>query len=169
MKIIVLEGIINNWKGDFGAAVLPLCKKTGRFLLAKRGSKITYPNQWTNFGGGSNQGETPENTARREFKEESGYKGKISKLIKSYIHKKTGYTFHNFIGLVSTEFKPPMVNKVTVDGDIEVSDYIWATYNEIISNKFPFGTLHYGIKDMFKTDRKKIINIIKRNTDAKIF
>lgn len=170
-KLIISENFLFEAKapGKFGAGILVIAKDTGRILLAKRGSKITYPNQWTNFGGGSDEGETPEQTARREFKEESGYNGKITHIEKSLVNKnnRNKYIFHNFIAVVPKEFKPSTVGKKTVDKDIEVADHVWATFSEVES-KFPYGRLHYGIPDLFKSKSTQIKKIIKKYCNAKV-
>jgi len=127
----------------FAAGVLPYCPSTKRFLISKRGPQISNPNVWTNFGGGSQDGESPIQTAVREFREESGYRGKV-RLIKSYPTKnqKDGITFFNFIGLVSDEFKPTTIGKKTVDGSVEVSSAKWVNVEQIY-NLNP-GILHPG-------------------------
>lgn len=151
------------FKPSFGAGVLLVAKSTGRFLLAKRGNEISYPSQWTNFGGGSEPGESPEETAKRELKEESGYRGRILRLVKSLVsnnpHNK--YTFHNYIALVPDEFVPPMVGRKTVDGHVEVQDHGWFSWFEITQNRFPYGQMHYGIKDLFRYNRAQILSILR--------
>lgn len=114
------------------AGVLPYCPKTQRFLIAKRGPNINNPNQWTNFGGKANKGENPAQCAVREFREESGYNGKV-KLINPFPNKnnKDGFVFVNYIGIVPSEFQPTTIGKKTIDGNIEVSASKWLTKQEL--------------------------------------
>lgn len=127
----------------FAAGVLPYCTSTQKFLIAKRGPNISNPNQWTNFGGGSEGKENQIQTAIREFREESGYQGPV-KLIKSYPTKnnKDGIVFYNYIGIVPKEFRPTTLGKKTVDGNIEVSKCAWITLDELYN--LSQGILHPG-------------------------
>lgn len=93
---------------------------------------ISNSNQWTNFGGKADRGESPAQTAVREFREESGYRGKV-KLIKPFPTKnnKDGFVFVNYIGIVPEEFQPTTIGKKTVDGDVEVSASKWLTKEQL--------------------------------------
>ena len=51
-----------------------LVKCNDKVLLCKRSSDNTMPNQWSIPGGGIEDGETPEEAARREFFEETNIK-----------------------------------------------------------------------------------------------
>lgn len=144
------EAVRSRW----GGGVLPYCPVTKRFLLQQRADTITSPNEWTVWGGKSDKGETIEQCCEREFREESGFEGKITKMVKMYTHKKKSFTWYNFIGFVAKEFKPPMVGKVTIDGEIEVQNYKWLTLDEII--EFKGGKKHSGLNALIKQDEKKI-------------
>lgn len=141
----------------FAAGVLPYCPKSGRFLISKRGPNISNPNEWTNFGGGSEQGENIVQTAVREFREESGYSGSV-KLVKSFPTKnaKDGITFYNFIGLVPKEFKPTTIGKKTIDGNVEVSKCVWLTLDKLV--ELSPGILHPGFY--------KFLNLAKSQLDG---
>jgi 8-oxo-dGTP pyrophosphatase MutT (NUDIX family) len=56
----------------FGAGVCIFCPKTKRFLLQKRGPRVTDPGQHDWFGGGVDEGENVRQGARRELGEEGG-------------------------------------------------------------------------------------------------
>lgn len=164
MKIIVSENLFNMKLPKHAAGVLPICKTTGRILLCKRGSKISNPNQWANLGGKCNIGESPYETAIREFYEESGCILSV-KLIPSYIDEHDdGFKYHNFIGLVDGEFVPK-VNKMTVDFDIEIADYKWLTFDELL--KFDKDKLHFGIKQIIKKAKEQIENIVATCSPSK--
>lgn len=133
------------------AGILPFCPKTKRFLLQKRGPKISNPNQWANWGGKAEKGESAKEAAIREFKEESGYTGNV-KLISTGVpitNKTDGFTFVTYIGAVQNEFKPTTVGKKTVDGDVEVSGYKWVTGKEMI-NLIGSSVLHPGFNKYLK-------------------
>lgn len=118
------------------AGILPYCPETKRFLIAKRGPKINNPNVWANFGGKASTGESPVQTAIREFREESGYRGKVKlSSPKPTTNKNDGFVFYNFIGEVPEEFTPTTIGKRTVDGDVEVSASKWVTLPELIKLK----------------------------------
>lgn len=164
MKIIINEGIQNDiikllekksWSEiRWGGGILPYCPKTKRFLLQQRAKNITSPNQWSVWGGKSDEGETIKECCKREFIEESGYKGRVSKMIRLTTNRKKDFTWYNFLGFIPKEFKPPMVNKKTVDGEIEVQDYKWVTIDEL--EDFTLGKMHTGLKFTIKKDLKKI-------------
>lgn len=160
MKAIVSENIFNMQLPKHAAGVLPICRTTGRILLCKRGSKISNPNKWANLGGKQNVGENDAPiTAVREFYEESGCIVPV-KLIPSYVDEHDdGFKYYNFIGLVDSEFKPK-IGKVTVDGDIEIDDYKWVTFDEFI--KFDKDKLHFGIKQLIKNAKTQIKNILNK-------
>lgn len=154
------------------AGILPYCPKTGRYLIAKRGPNISNPNQWTNFGGKADKGENPAQTAVREFKEESGYKGSV-RLTRPIPTKnnKDGITFYNFIGEVPAEFQPTTIGKKTVDGDVEVSASKWVTKEQLIGlignsilhpgfNKFL--NLKFNINEDNMKNAKIVTEMIKR-------
>lgn len=93
--------------GDSGAGVLVICKNTGNLLVSMRSEDVNEPNTWGIFGGKTEEGETPEESAQRELTEESGYKGKYE-MIPAYIYVAPGntFTYYNFIGIVEEEFEP---------------------------------------------------------------
>lgn len=161
-SLILLEEKKRKENKNMSAGVLPIAKSTGRILIHKRGPKITQPNTWCNYGGGSYVGETQKQTAKREFKEESGYKGYVE-LIRSYTHFKSGFKFQNFIGLVDREFTPK-INVKTVDGDIEASDYRWLTFEELMKFR---GKLHPGFEKLLKSKENQIKDIINTKTKGK--
>lgn len=142
----------------YGAGIIPICKNTGRILMQKRSADIVFPNTWATFGGKGEKGETHEETAIREFKEESGYKGDFSNIKKVYSHEKNNFIFHNYLALFNTEFKPTTINKVTDAGHIEIQDAKWVTLDELEK----MDSLHYGIKALLKNKKNTIKNYIDK-------
>ena len=59
-------------RGHDAAGVLVVAASTGRVLLALRSSTVRNPGTWSVFGGGIDQGETPDEAASRELYEEAG-------------------------------------------------------------------------------------------------
>ena len=95
-----------NFWGNAGAGVLPICEKTGKILVTLRSSEVNEPHTWGILGGKLEDGETPEEGANREMVEESGEEA--HELIPAFVFKSKGggFSYHNFIGLCKEEFEP---------------------------------------------------------------
>lgn len=167
MKIIITEQQIKHLlyeKLEYAAGVLPIARSTGRILIHKRGYDIPHGGTWATFGGKPDPNETPKQTARREFREESGYEGPILKMKASHVYKrKNGFRFYNNLILVANEFKVTMIGKETVDGEVEVIDAKWVTLDELKKMK----DLHFGLEDLIKNSEEQIRNYIKIYTNKK--
>jgi 8-oxo-dGTP pyrophosphatase MutT (NUDIX family) len=89
-----------------GAGVIAIDTRTGDILLGRRGFNGNSPNTWAPFGGTFELKDgNPKETAKREFKEESGYDGSFQ--ISSgpiYVNKNNNLTFFNYIGLFDGKF-----------------------------------------------------------------
>lgn len=59
-----------------------ICLKNNKILLVKRGPKYSNPGKYALPGGFLERDETTEEATLRELKEETGYTGKIIKLVK---------------------------------------------------------------------------------------
>lgn len=59
-----------------------ICLKDNKILLVKRGPKYSNPGKYALPGGFLDRDETTEEATLRELKEETGYTGKIIKLVK---------------------------------------------------------------------------------------
>jgi 8-oxo-dGTP pyrophosphatase MutT (NUDIX family) len=99
--------------GHQAAGILPYCKKTKRFLVGLRSANVKEPHTWGTFGGAINYEEDTDDVhdnslddgAIREFREETGYEGKIE-IVKGYVFKDGDFTYTNYIGYVNDEFVP---------------------------------------------------------------
>lgn len=126
--------------GNRGAGVLPICKSSGRILIAMRSPDVNEPNTWGIFGGKiDNDDETPEDAARRELTEETGYKGHLD-IIPAYVWRSPDGTFvySNFIGIVDEEFEP--------EYDWETAYANWVTLDELKELE----PKHFGLKSLLK-------------------
>ena len=98
---------------QIASGVLPICKKTGRILVIRRGLNQSNPGMWACFGGKFEDGvdTCPKDNAKREFTEESGYTGKykISRF-PLYVNSDTHSVFYTYVGLFEEEFTPDLEN-----------------------------------------------------------
>jgi ADP-ribose pyrophosphatase YjhB (NUDIX family) len=133
------------------AGVLPICTKTGRVLLIRRGFNQPKPGTWATFGGKYEEGAdlNPKDNAMREFVEESGYHGKFKISNKPLdVLDSNHLRFYTFIGLFDEEFIPDL------EKGNEAIDYGWFYYGE-----FP-EDLHPGVIDMLGKNKNTIEKII---------
>lgn len=99
------------------AGILPICIKTGRILLIRRGLNQPQPGTWATFGGKYEEEEdnTPKDIAMREFTEESGYHGKFKISNKPLdVFDSNHLKFYTFVGLFEEEFMPKLDRKSVV-------------------------------------------------------
>jgi len=143
-----------NFWGNVGAGVLPICITTKKILLAMRSAYVNEPNTWGVIGGKVDDEKSMniEKEVKRELKEESNYKGPI-KLIPAYIFKAPSgsFTYYNFIGLIPDEFD--------LKTDWETKYFKWMTFDEMMKAK----PKHFGLKTLLK-DRKSL-KLIKRYSE----
>lgn len=60
-----------------GVGVYPVAEDTGRMLVGLRSKRVQTPGHWSGFGGLLEPGESFEEAARRELREETGYRGSL--------------------------------------------------------------------------------------------
>ena len=133
------------------AGVLPICEKTGRLLMIRRGLNQSNPGMWACFGGKFEDGldNGPKDTAKREFVEESSYIGryKISRF-PSYVNSDNHSVFYTSAGMFTEEFIP------NLESGNEAIDYGWFKLDSLPVNLLP------GFDEAIKTKHKTLQNII---------
>lgn len=107
--------------GHLVAACLMKHDETKTVLILRRGMTAPWmPGKWNLPGGGVDEGETPEEAARRECQEEAGITPGPLKLIAKL--NEPGYTLFAYQGNVETQY---------VKIDWESDKYTWVTKEEI--------------------------------------
>lgn len=131
-------------KKDFmGAGFLPFCHNTNRFLVLLRNDPKPT---WGTVGGGRDNNETPIQTAKREFAEETRIRPNC-KVINSYVNDLHKGIYYNFIGVFDKEFKPKLDN--------ENIDYKWCGFKKLLNLE----DKHYGLLELLQNDYKTIKNL----------
>lgn len=138
--------------GKQGAGVLLLAKDTKRILLQLRSADVQEPHTWGVTGGAMDRGETPVQACKREVREELEYDGSID-LIPLYVFHdaKSGFKYHNFLGIVDSEFDPST--------GWEVDEYGWFDFGD-----FP-SPLHFGVNGIL-SDASSVNKIKKAIASA---
>jgi 8-oxo-dGTP pyrophosphatase MutT (NUDIX family) len=139
--------------GSVAGGILPFCKSTRRFLVSLRSDYVMEPNTYGVWGGKVDfeDGETEsdiEDVVRREFYEETKYKGSM-KLIPSHIYRDKNFKYYNFIGIVDREFNPVL--------NWETKDYEWMTFEDL----YKLEPKHFGLKELLNKAQNQIEKISK--------
>ncbi len=131
--------------GNVAAGILPYSKSTNKFLLALRSNDVLEPNTWGIWGGKIEEEDMDniEQTAFREFEEETEYNGDME-ILPSYIYKEEGFTFYNFIGLLDNEFIPEL--------NWEQDGYKWVTIEELMTIE----PKHFGLKLLIENNKHQL-------------
>ena len=102
----VMIGNPDYW-GRLASGVLPMARATRRFLLALRSQQVYEPGTWGTIGGKVEWGESPEDAAVREFREETRSRAHVELLpLFIYSDEDAGFEYHNHLGVIPREFKP---------------------------------------------------------------
>jgi len=93
------------WVGEGGGAsgILPVCPSKGTVCLAWRSQYVQTPDCWGTIGGAVQKGKSPQESAKAELQEETGYSGGIT-LIPAYTFTDGSFSYRNYIGVCATEF-----------------------------------------------------------------
>jgi 8-oxo-dGTP pyrophosphatase MutT (NUDIX family) len=98
-----MDGRFHSDSNGLASGILPVARSTGRICLAWRSRHVHLGNCWGTIGGAAHSGLSLADSARRELREEVGYDGPID-LIPAYVFALADFSYHNFIGIVPTEF-----------------------------------------------------------------
>jgi len=141
--------------GAAGAGVLPIAESTGRVLIGLRSAYVNEPGTWGVFGGAIDKGEDPMRAAKREVREELGYRGDM-KLIPGYVFtsKGGGFRYSNFVGVVAEEFDPKL--------DWETETTKWVTYDELLQQP----KKHFGLDALIKNSKPLIRKYAKSSNES---
>lgn len=131
--------------GNQGAGVLLIARDTGRILLVLRSPDVNEPNTWGILGGAIDNDENPKQAVYREVSEEVGYTGNLN-LQPSFVFRSKSFKYHNFIGVVDSEFEPTL--------DWESSDAGWFPLKRLPK------PLHFGVTALMNNARGQIESII---------
>lgn len=135
--------------GRRAAGSLFLALDTGRILFALRSNAVQEPNTYGTWGGAMDDGETPENAAKREASEEMHTDidiKDIMPLLVFNIPKK--FTYYNFLTTVDHEFAP----NIHHDDNWETAGFKWVEFG-----KWPV-PLHPGTKALL-SDYNSLLKI----------
>ena len=186
-KIIDVGDGDEYWAGEGNAAsgVLPVCPSNGTVCLAWRSQFVMSPGCWGTIGGAVQKGKSPQQSAKVELKEEMGYSGGMT-LIPSYVFTDRGFSYHNFIGVVSNEFSmsPSPYTEEQIarleEGDApdyqynpgwETDSITWVPYAEVVADmeKNP-SDYHPGVLKLFANSKDAIERAlkIKKHANTKI-
>lgn len=131
--------------GQKGSGILCISASTGRILLMHRSELVNEPGTWGIPGGKVDDEEKLTYSALRELQEETGYDGTIQ-LFESYIFKEDTFEYHNFLGVVATEFE--------VQLNWESTDAKWFAQKELPEN------LHFGVEILLKNANNQIRDLL---------
>lgn len=125
--------------GKQGAGCIAVARSTGRVLIGYRSEDVMEPFTWGTFGGAMDEGMLPEQMARKELRQETGYTGK-AEMVPLYVYRAPEGTFayHNFAAVVDEEFEP-IVNW-------EHEEACWFDLDDLPED------LHYGLQSLLDHD-----------------
>lgn len=157
------------WVGSGAGAsgILPICTTTGRICLAWRSSAVEDGDCWGTIGGAIQAGMSPEMSAKEELKEEVGYYGNI-RLIPAFVFTHGKFKYHNFLGLVSSEFdlNPMQGGSHKLQFTDETDALAWMTWDDLQQDmKSNPGDYHAGIFKLLQQSGDQIREICEASSN----
>lgn len=141
----------NKTERKIGAGILFFAKDTKRFLILLRSPRVHKGNMWSTVGGKVESGESPEEGAARETKEEIEFDDDVT-LKPLYTFKKINYNeikkinvifkYYTYLAILDKEFKPKL--------NWENVDYKWVKLQDLIDIEIK----HPGLRELVKRKYK---------------
>jgi 8-oxo-dGTP pyrophosphatase MutT (NUDIX family) len=91
-------------EGNVASGILAIARDTKRLCLAWRSAGVIEGDCWGTIGGAVKHGFSPADSAKVEMREEVGYDGDLE-LHAGHIFKAGKFRYHNFVGIVDSEFE----------------------------------------------------------------
>jgi 8-oxo-dGTP pyrophosphatase MutT (NUDIX family) len=153
------------WVGAGGGAsgILPICTTTGRIALAWRSPYVASGDCWGTIGGAIQPKMSPGESAKMELAEETGYQGAM-RLIPAFVFTDGSFKYHNFLGLVATEFglHPMSGGGHGIDYSDETDALEWFTWDELQQDiQDNSGSYHKGLLTLLKNSGDQIQKIVQ--------
>jgi len=113
----------------FAAGIMILCDNSGseKVLLLRRGNGGDHPGEWCFPGGRMEAGETPEQCALRETKEEIGSQQFDDPVLWTRRVDASGVDFTTFIARATREFTPKLSDEHTA--------WMWCSVDALVEKK----------------------------------
>jgi len=148
------------WAGNQCAAsgVLPISRETGRLCFAWRSPAVHIGNCWGTIGGALRPGLSPEANAQTELREETGYDGPIE-LYPVYVFFDRGFRYHNFIGLVDTEFSLS-ADRMHLWETVNIQWFLLSQARKLLAD-VP-SSFHFGLVKLFENSGDLIAHMAGR-------
>lgn len=143
------------------SGILPIAYNSKQICLAWRSPEVPNGNRWGVIGGMCQTG-TPKDNAVRELAEEVGYIGPIE-LHQAFVCHKTGFEYHNFVGIVPRAFKFDPQELYAW----ETSFIDWFTYQQIqtMVHEQP-SNFHKGLILLWKESNRLIETLITETVEV---
>jgi GNAT superfamily N-acetyltransferase/8-oxo-dGTP pyrophosphatase MutT (NUDIX family) len=148
------------WAGEGNAAsgILPICTTTKRICLAWRSPEVHIGDCWGTIGGAVKPGMNPQESAKEEVKEETGFKGGIT-VHTAFVFQSGTFSYHNFLGTVGSEFSFHPQS----DSHWETTGLEWFTLEQIyqMMEEDP-NSFHPGVHALFQHSGKEIERLVDK-------